>query len=281
MNPLKDSTAFWATILGTLVGLFGVIQNFTWVMLGEFLLATGSLGALLYAQRQRLRLRSVDLVINGHSIDSLGMAGLRRRINRTLVIQEVRNVAVIDGEDLTVTWRCAGYCRADRETMIEFSIDADRHVPFDQLECAAYDLRRDPGRHHCIKPFLVGPDGIAKKIAVPFLEPLAAEEPFAVLLTCHLPGCMTRGIDYYTATLSFAQDRVGRYSSRLSFAHDRPAWVRVYEQRPGCEARLLNDLRPVHEDAGTSEYLDVAADVPASSARIYVFMRKADEGCAG
>jgi hypothetical protein len=41
------------------------------------------------------------------------------------------NLAVIDGEDLSVTWKCSGYCRADRETALEFSIDADATIPFD------------------------------------------------------------------------------------------------------------------------------------------------------
>jgi hypothetical protein len=120
----------------------------------------------------------------------------------------------------------------------------------------------------------VGPDGISKKIAVPFLSPLEKREPFRVLLTCRLPGCMKAGVDYYTATLSFAQDLVQRYAARLTFLNDRPEWVRVYERRIGRKIELLKDLRPVRESTNTSEYLDVEKDVPAASARIYVFLRQ-------
>jgi hypothetical protein len=199
------------------------------------------------------------------------MANLRRRLNRRLAIQEVRNLAVIDGPDLTLTWHCTGYCRAESEAAIEFSIDADTNVPFDELACSAYDLRRDPQKRHPIRPILVGPDGISKKIAVPFLSPLEHQEPFSVLLTCRLPGCMQLGIDYYTATLSFGQDRVPRYEVRLTFLNGPPEWVRVYERRVGLTIQLLKDLRPLRE--GASEYVDAGRDVPATSVRIYVFSR--------
>jgi hypothetical protein len=85
---------------------------------------------------------------------------------------------------------------------------------------------------------------------------------------------MKAGIDYYTATLSFAQDRVPRYAVRLTFLNDRPEWLRVYERRGGQNVKLLRDLRPVRGGTDTSEYLDAGRDVPAASARIYVFSRQ-------
>src|SRR2546428_179559 len=76
---------------------------------------------------------------------------------------------------------------------------------------------------------LGGSDGISKKIAVPFLKPLMAQEPFSVLLKCELPGCMKAGLEYYTSTLSFGQDQVQRCTVRLLFVGVHPAWMRVYE----------------------------------------------------
>ena len=76
---------------------------------------------------------------------------------------------------------------------MQFSIDSDNNVPFDDLICFAYDLRRDPGMQHKIRPILIGNDGNSKKIATPFLAPLVAQEPFNLLLKCHLPGCMKTG----------------------------------------------------------------------------------------
>ncbi len=275
MDSFKDSVVFWATILGTLLTLFGAIQSLTWLVVVGALVAFGSVSALVYARKQRLLVKSADLRVSGRSIDSLNVASLRRRTNHSLVIQEANNLAIIDGEDLAITWQCAGYCRADRETAIEFSIDADTNTPFEDLECFAYDLRRDPRRRHRIRPILLGPDGISKKIAVPFLAPLLAQEPFSMVLECKLPGCMKRGVDYYTASLSFDQERIERYSMRLTFSHDLPQWVRAYECRADGDVKLLKALQPIRKSEDTCEYLDVDSQIAARSARIYVFDRRA------
>lgn len=174
MDSFKDSVSFWTTILGTLVAIFGAIQSRAWLLVAGALAVVGSLGTLCYAEKQREIVQSAVLKVAGRSIDSLNAASLRRLLNRSLVIQQADNVAIIDGEDLDITWECSGYCRADRETAIEFSIDADTNVPFAGLDCFAFDLRRDPQRRHRIRPILLGPDGISKKIAVPFLSPLSA-----------------------------------------------------------------------------------------------------------
>jgi len=273
MDSFKDSVAFWMTVLGTLVGFFGVFRSRAWLAMIGALVVVWSLAVLGYAQRQRDVVKSAVLKISGRSIDSLNVAGLRRRPNRSLVVQRVENTAVIDGEDLTIVWKCTGYCRADREAAMEFSIDADANIPFATLDCVAFDLRNDPRKRYAIRPILVGPDGMSKKIQVPFLAPLASKEPFSVLLTCKLPGCMRSGIDYYTATLSFAQETVPRYAVKLRFEHGRPQWVRVYECLPNGAVSLLRDLRPGTANAGVQEYADAATDVPATSARVYLFQR--------
>jgi len=278
MNSLKDSLAFWATIVGTLLAIFGVIQSRSWLLAAGALVVVGSIIALGYASKQRAIVKSAELKVAGRSIDSLNLASLRRHLSRTLVIQRAENVAIIDGENLTITWDCTGYCRADRETAIEFSIDTDSNVPFEELDCVAYDLVHDPGRQHDIRPMLIGPDGISKKIVVPFLAPLADQEPFRVFLKCTLPGCMKSGIDYYTATLSFDQERVQHYTLRLAFLHDLPQWLRVYECRAGGSPSLLKDLRPLRKTAAMCEYQDIGEDIPARSARIYVFSRSAPLG---
>jgi hypothetical protein len=278
MDSFKDSVALWATIVGTLVTIFGVVQSRSWLLAVGVLSVVGSLGTLVYANKQREIVQSAALKVAGRSIDSLNAASLRRLLNRSLIIQQAENVAVIDGEDLSITWECTGYCRTDCATAIEFSIDADTNVPFDELDCFAYDLRHDPKERHRIRPILIGPDGISKKIAVPFLSSLSAEEPFHVLLKCTLPGCMKAGVDYYTTTLSFEQERIQRYTMRLVFMHDLPEWLRVYEWRTGRTVNLLKDLRPQAKSAGVSEYRDDAEEIPARSARIYVFSRSSALG---
>jgi hypothetical protein len=173
-----------------------------------------------------------------------------------------------------MTWRYAGYCRADRETAIEFSVDSETNIPFDSLECLAYDLQNDPHSTHKIRPFLVGPDGMSKKIAVPFLAPVLADQPFNIVLKCSLPGCLKGGIEYYTSTLSFDQSHVGRYTVRLLFLCGNPTWVRAYERGVSGRPRLLRDLRPVREEPRLTEYEDADENVDAQSARIYLFWRE-------
>ena len=162
MDSFKDSVAFWAMVVGTLTGVFGLFESHAWIAVIGALIASCSVGALIYAARQRALVRSATLNVGNRSIDSLNLASLQRRLNRSLVIQQAENLAVIDGEDLAVTWKCSGYCRGDRETALEFSIDADANIPFDAMDCLAFDLRRDPRRRHPIRPVLVGPDGISK-----------------------------------------------------------------------------------------------------------------------
>jgi len=91
-----------------------------------------------------------------HSIDSLNIANLKRRVNRTLVIQEAHHTARIEGENLEITWQYSGFCKADRETLIEFSIDSDDSTAFDNLDCVASDLARDAGIVQPIRLLLVG-----------------------------------------------------------------------------------------------------------------------------
>lgn len=177
-----------------------------------------------------------------------------------------------DGENLTITWKCLGYCRAGREARIEFSIDSDSNIPFHELQCFAYDLQHDPKRQHRIHPILVGRDGISKKVAVPFLEPIDAGQPYSVLLTSELPGCMKSGVEYYTASLSFEHDDTLQYTMRLVFIGNQPQWLRVYETGPGV-AKSVKELEPTRVNAHAVEYLDAERHLLAKSVRVYVFSR--------
>jgi hypothetical protein len=274
MLSIQETLASWATILGAVLSVFSLIQSRAWLTGIGVLLIGVSVATGLYARRERLAIRSASVVIESKSIDALNMANLKRRVNTSLVIQEARHEARIDGEDLSVVWQYTGYCQADQETAIEFSIDSESAAPFDQLECLAYDLGRDPNKTHSIRPMLIGPDGISKKIAVPFLEPLTAHQSFNVIVECFLPGCMKAQIGYYTSTLSFAQARVRRSTVRLIFIGECPDWVRVYECLATGSPTLLRNLRPSIQGPDFTEYLDTAGDVEPRSARIYVFGRR-------
>ena len=169
------------------------------------------------ARRERLARAAASTIIEGYSIDSLNMANLRRRLDRDLVVQEADHTAHIQGQDLTITWKYSGYCRTGRASAFDFSIDSGAGTSFEELKCVAYDLGHDPEMLHTIRPILVGPEGISKKISVPLLEPLKANESFGVFLKCTLPRCLTDGTAYYTSTLSFAQDRVEALLRSIDF----------------------------------------------------------------
>lgn len=262
-----------ATIVGTATSVLAVIQSHSWLVFTSLLLVCFSIVAGLYARKKRLALNAASTEIEGHSIDSLNIANLKRRVNRTLVIQEALHTARIEGEDMEITLQYSGYCKVERETSIDFSIDSDDSTAFENLNCVVFDLVHDPNMMRPIRPLLVGSEGISRKLSVPFLEPLKAHDSFAVLLKCALPQCFNTGFGYYTSTLSFTQVRVCRCEVRLIFAGSMPSWLRVYECSAQRRPVLLKTLPPVRQTADTCEYLDVEEDRPGQSARIYIFWR--------
>lgn len=270
--PLEYLTSL-ATIAGTVTSLIALLQSRAWLALTSALFACLSIAAGLYARKERRALDAASIVIEGHSIDSLNAANLRRRVNQTLVIQEALHTAQIEGGDLEITWRYSGYCAAEQETAIEFSVDSDDSTPFNELKCVAYDLVCDPEMARPIRPLLSGSEGISRKVIVPFLEPIKTHDAFSVLLRCTLPHCLKAGFGYYTSTLSFAQDAVRHCEVRLIFIGPPPSWVRVYDcLQPGKPA-LLKTLAPSKLTKESCEYRDVEEAQSAQSARVYAFWR--------
>jgi hypothetical protein len=273
MDLSPDSLASWATIFGSVISLFGLIQSRTWLTATGVFFVAISAAALLYARKEHKLVSSATVTVASRSLDSLNAANLARRRDRSLAVQKAFHEARIEGDDLQITWRYAGYCRADRASAIEFSIDADNNLPFEKLECFAYDLRHDHNQKHKIRPLLVGADGISKKIAVPFLKPLMQQEEFDIVLRCGLPGCMRAEIDYYTSTLSFDQHSVPRCAIRLVFVANRPEWVRVYECDAAGRTQLIKDMSATKESQGVTEYSDVCENLAGQSTREYLFQR--------
>ena len=268
-----ESLAALATIAGLIVSVLALFQSRAWLLLTSLLIMALAVGAVFYARRQRLAVVTASTVIEGQSIDSLNIANLKRRVNRTFVVQEARHTARIEGDDLEITWKYSGYCKAAPASTMEFSIDSEARISFDELDCVAFDLGHDPEMTRQIRPLLIGTDGISKKISVPLLKPVKAQEPFGVLLKCTLPRCLPAGSGYYTSTLSFAQNRVPRYEVRLIFVGTAPSWVRVYDCAPPRPAMLLKTLAPSHQEPGLCEYSDAVENILGQSARVYLFWR--------
>jgi hypothetical protein len=274
MTLSLETLAAVATIVGTIISLLALVQARTWLLLLSILVVALAIGAVFYARRQRLVRAAASNVIEGYSIDSLNVANLYRRLDRDFLIQEAEHVVRIEGADMKIAWQYSGYCRAAAASDFEFSIDSGPGIAFAELGCAGFDLSHDPEMTRVIRPLLIGPEGISKKISVPLLEPLTKNQPFGVLLTCTLPRCLTPGTAYYSSTLSFAQSRVRRCTVRLEFAGQQPEWMRVYDCTPGRKATLVKSLSASQHDGHRWEYVDVIENIPGQSARVYLFWRE-------
>jgi len=229
MSFSLDTLAALATILGTAIGVLALVQSRAWLVMTSLFFVALALTGGVYARRERLARSSASTVVEGYSIDSLNMANLRRRLDRKFVIQSAEHIAQIKGEDLNITWKYSGYCRAKRASGFDFSVDSAAGKSFDELDCVAFDLGHDPNMDRPIRPLLVGPEGISKKITVPLAEPLQRDQTFGVLLRCTLPQCITVGTGYYISSLSFDQPHIKHCTVRMRFIGAAPAWVRVYE----------------------------------------------------
>jgi hypothetical protein len=268
-----DTLAALATVLGTGISILALIQSRSWLMLISFLLVCASVAIGWYARQKRLVLNAASTVIEGHSIDSLNIANLRRRVNRTFIIQSSHHTVTIEGESMEITWRYTGFCKVKEASEIEFSIDSDCGTPFAQLDCIAFDLGRDPEMTTPIRPMLLGTEGISKKISVAFLDPIKANEPFAIVLKCSLPRCVKAGFGYYTSTCSVEQKRVQQCTIHLIFIGSIPKWMRVYESTDKRSSRLVKTLAPTCSESDRVEYVDAIEDRRGQSARVYVFWR--------
>src|SRR5580658_10663415 len=159
-----ESLAALATIAGLIVSILALFQSRAWLVLVSLVVVCLAAAAVLYARRQRLTLDTASTVIEGQGIDSLNIANLKRRVNRTFVVQEATHTARIEGKNLEITWKYSGYCRAAHASTMEFSIDSEARTSFGELDCRAFDLGYDPEMARQIHPLLIGTDGISKKI---------------------------------------------------------------------------------------------------------------------
>jgi hypothetical protein len=258
-----------AGALGNAVTLAGVLQSEPGLSLFGITCSAASATLGLFSNRSKPLPPGVR--VEGQNLDSLQIANIRRRLNRSLTVERAFHVAIVDPPDLHIAWQYDGFCRTQRETAIEFSVDSENNVAFEDLDCAAFDLLNDPGRLRQIRPTLVDSDGVSKKISVPFLQPLALNDLFSVRFDCCLPGCVTDGVQYYTSSLSFDQPRIESTSLHLIFVKTQPKWVRAYECGKDGKAAFLSELRPFRDDGATCEYVDIAQDVPGQSVRVYLY----------
>lgn len=271
MTDVRETVALWACLLGSAVALLGQSLFLASITFAGICLSGVSATFAICSRRNRSPIQRAGVIIEGLNLDSLHIANVRRRLNKSLTLERAFQVAIINGSDLHLAWQYDGFCRSQGETGIEFSIDSENNIAFEQLECFAFDLQNDPERLRQVRPTLLGSDGVSKKITVPFLRPLACQDRFSILLNCDLPGCISTGLQYYTSSLSFDQPSVASANVHLIFVRIRPEWVRVYEFDRKSGPTFVSELRPFRDDGATCEYVDMSQKVPGQSVRIYLY----------
>ena len=114
-----------ATIVGTATSVLAVIQSRASLVFTSLLFVILSIIAGLYALKKRLALNAASTEIEGHSIDSLNIANLKRRVNRTFVIQEAHHTARMKAR----IWRSPGNTRDTAERIAKLrSISASTRM---------------------------------------------------------------------------------------------------------------------------------------------------------
>jgi hypothetical protein len=268
-----EPLASLATIVGTVVSILALMQSSAWLVVAGVALAAIGIAIVLYARSKRLTLDSASTVIEGQSIDSLNIANLRRRVNRTFFVQEAFHTVRIEGKDMEITWKYSGYCKAEREAAFEFSIDSEDSTAFAEMNCIAFDLGHDPEMKHEIRPLLVGTDGISKKISVPFLAAIKTNESFGVLLKCRLPRCVSAGSGYYTIDPLLRAGPRSALHGQSDFRWRRAALGSGLREQRQASGRARENAGASRQEPGLFEYLDVVEGRPGQSARVYMFWR--------
>jgi len=276
MKINRNQISLWATIIGLVLAVAGLLKEKAVLLYLGIIVFILFLVACYFLQKEKIKIKSSSIVVEGKSIDCLNIANLSRLQNKSLLVQDVTHVATIQGNDLKIEMHYNGYCKSKKGANgIEFSIDADANLPFDELDCYGYDLINDPNMSQKIKPIPHSPDSISKKIQLPFSNIIKRNEKFEVVLHATLNNCMQYGKDYYVSTLSFRQESIHNYIVKLEFMYDKPVWLRVYDVNTSGSANLVKNLTPISEPNSTTyKYEDHIGQVPAKSNRIYLFFRE-------
>lgn len=274
MTYNKENISLFIGVAGFLLSFYGLIENKLYILLFG---VSSYIVAICFAfklTKEKQRYSKANIEIEGHRIESLNLANITRKQNKTFFIQQAKHIATIRGLDLVLEFDYSGYCsKGSQESGIDFSVDSDVNIEFRDIQLYGFDLINDPNRLHKIKPFLTGSEGMTKKIKLPFMSPIKKGEAFHVSLISHLHNCMKYGKDYITATLSFGDSlRVADFSVELVFVNDHPNWVRVYDTTTG-NTQLLKNLSPSSSNEERVIYNDHYKDMNSKTALVYFFER--------
>ena len=274
MSQAVESIALWSEIIGEVVAVYSMIESHTAkTLLGALFFSTSILLTFRIFNLKKY-IKTTNTVIGDKKIDALNVANIVKKVNTSLKIQEATHLIKVHGKNLFLTFEYSGYCKSkEGESGFVYSIDSDVNIPFEKLTCYGFDLLNDPRRKHKISPLLLGPDGLTKRVGLPFISHLSEGDPFHVVLFCELPGCMKFGKDYVTSTLAFDDDKgIKKFSVKIEFVENHPKWVRLYDATSG-EPRLVKDLKPARTKARSVFYEENYQNIESQKALVYLFER--------
>jgi len=153
----KKNISLFIGAAGFLLSIYGLIENKSYILLFG---VSSSIIAIYFGYRlikEKQRYSKANIEIEGHRIESLNLANITRRQNKTLFIQQAKHIATISGVDLALEFDYSGYCsKNSHENGVDFSVDSDVNIEFRDMQIYGFDLKDDPNRLHEIKPILTG-----------------------------------------------------------------------------------------------------------------------------
>src|SRR3954471_8491422 len=90
-----EIVSVWTSVVGTALGIVGLVNSQAWLAILGIGLLVVTFALLVWARALEAKIRQATINIAQRNIDSINMANLTRRINRTLGILKVIHVAKI------------------------------------------------------------------------------------------------------------------------------------------------------------------------------------------
>lgn len=251
------------TICGFLCGVFS--ENILAIIICGIIVLF-QVGFYLYVKYYRN-----NKVIKHKKMELLTLLSPINKKDNIFLIKSAIHKCLIEGERAKFIYTYEGVCTVMKgEECIVFNIGAEEYIPFEKMECYAYDLINDANKVYAIKPELLGDDGLTKKIKIKFLKKLQLYEQFKIEFTFVFPHCVKWGRDYITFTTSYSK-QIHTLKNILVFKRVYPETVELYKIMNG-EVRYERTICP--QDKGDSlVYVDCYEECQGKQVFIYFFDR--------
>lgn len=262
--------------LTKLASICTIISTIYGICTGNFVLTIIVLVIILLMIGYKFyRQRHSNLSIKYKKIDFISLVKPIIKSDHTLAPEYIEHKCVIKGEEACFVYTYEGICCANSgEDSIIFNIGAEEFIPFEDLECYAYDLYNDPKRKNSIRPELVGDDGLSKKVKVKFLKRLQRYNRFKIEFTFIYPHCIKYGKDYVLFFSSYKQN-IQYLKNILYFIDDPPMFVELHKEKNNTLLYQKTILKDKNESSNIKHtYIDIHESCSGTQTFLYFFERQ-------